>query len=316
MEKKEIIRQVKRLKTIIPAGAKVAFYPSAGIRSADFDFSTLPLDFVICSDYNVKEQQKGKVITVKADNNLCLRFIIESGIKLDAFFSIQDGAIEGGNYEFVNSIGFIGRLLPALKDNFVLVSNIKNYFDINKGPVKIVKPEPEYLSIYRQDIYSGYKRDISKYEIYEYKRIYYNPKTILLKNSKKVIIHRKSIWQDQNELDAIFKGIKQYTESLKESIKNYWPENFKEDKVFDVFTYTDSTTIKPLLKFANKRGFIKVGLVPFAAGRNMHSADYDRGKIRDYSFIIDEFSNWQEEYPKEIHLYHLDKHDFESLYNL
>ena len=125
---------IDRLKKIIPTNSRVAFYPSAGINVEAFDFSKLPLDFVICCDYGIEQKQVGNIITVKAENNTCLRLILEAEIKLSAIIAIQDGFFGGGNYEFINSIGFLGRLLPAMKKKFIFINNAGNnsYHDFSR----------------------------------------------------------------------------------------------------------------------------------------------------------------------------------------
>jgi len=155
--------KIKRLKKLIPEDSKVGFYPSAGTNVEAFDFSKIPLDFVICCDYGIREKQLGKIIAVKAENNTCLRIILDAGIKLDAIFAIQDGFFGGGNHEFINSIGFLSRVLPALKDKFVLVNNPSNssYHDFSKGPIKRFKRMKN--SLYREGIYSTYDHDVNKY---------------------------------------------------------------------------------------------------------------------------------------------------------
>jgi len=305
---------INRLKDLITNGSRVAFYPSSGTTVEAFDFSRLPLDYIICSDFNIEEKQLGKIITFKGDNNLCLRVIIESGIKLDAIFAIQDGAIEGGNHEYVNSIGFLGKALPALNNAFVLVSNMSDYFSFERGPIKHVRCKG--LRAYRQATYSTYDTNVNNYDIKCFKINDNTSHTIHVSENKTINILRKSIWQDQNKLDGIFKGTKdRNTGKKRESLKKYWPIDYMEDILFDIFDLTLEASILPLLEFANNKKLVNIGLVPFMAGRYREHG-YSRIVKKGYQQFVEDFKNWDKLYPKQINLYHFDKGDFKELYLL
>ena len=314
VQKKQLETGIKRIKELIPVGSRVAFYPSSGTHVEAFDFSKLPLDFVICCDYDVGEKQLGKIITFKGDNNLCLRILIESGIKLDAIFAVQDGAIDGGNHEYVNSVGFLGRALLAVNNTFVLVSNISNYFAFERGPIKLIPFDG--IEIYRQAIYSTYDTHVDHYEIRHFEKMDCASHIIQIGQHKTIQLFRKSIWQDQNELDALFKGLKDRgTGERREALAGYWPSEYMEDKLFDIFEFTPEGSILPLLEFANRKGFAKIGLVPFAAGP-YRNRGYNRIVRNGYQQFVEDFRNWGHEYPKQINLYHFDKDDFGELYRL
>jgi len=309
-----INKKIERLKNLIPVNSLIGFYPSSGTNIKAFDFSKLPLDYVICSDYNIKEEKIGKIITFKGDNNLCLRVIIESGIKLDAIFAVQDGAIQGGNHEYVNSVGFLGRLLPALKNTFVLVSNIRNYFSFDRGPITQV--EYEGIGIYRQAIYSTYDLDVNNYEIKCFNINNVAPHSINITGEKKIRIFRKSIWQDQTKLDAIFKGTRDRgTGDEKIALMEYWPSSYMHDKLFNIFDLTKQGSIIPLLNFCNEKKLNTIGLVPFVAGACVDRR-YNRIVRTGYLQLHEEYRDWNEVYPKEIILYHFDSNDFAELYAL
>jgi hypothetical protein len=60
---------------------------------------------------------------------------------------------------------------------------------------------------YRQAVYSTYDTDVNNYEIKCFNTNNIAPHIINITERKKNRIFRKSIWQDQNKLDAIFKGL-------------------------------------------------------------------------------------------------------------
>ncbi len=302
---------INRLKKLISVGSRVAFYPSAGTNVEAFDFSKLPLDFVICCDFHVEHKQFGKIITVKAENNTCLRVVLEAGIKLDAIFAIQDGFFEGGNYEFINSIGFLGRLLPALKDKFVLVNNPHNnsYHNFSKGPIKRLKNTKD-TNLYRSGIYSTYDHDVSEYKIIRYKKLYSCSNQAEISIIKKIKVWRKSIWEDQNRLDGVFVRTTdiQYG-NPKKSLEHYSAEKITEKKIVDITELTNNGSILPLLEFAHKNKMEKIGVIPFA--------EDSKSRLNNntvYENMLIEFANWDYRYPEKIYFYHIDKGDFKPVY--
>jgi len=311
MEEFDYRTNIDRLRKLIPEGSKVAFYPSSGTNVEAFDFSKLPLDYIICCDYGIKENQLDKIITVKAENNTCLGVIIESGIKLDAIFAIQDGFFGGNNHEFINSIGFLGRLLPALKDEFVLVNDPNNnsYHDFGKGPIKRSK-HPKNESLYRSGIYSTYDHDINKYKIVKYRKSYTFSNLVYISIITKMQVFRKSIWEDQNWLDGIFVRTTdiQYG-NAKDSLEHYCQNKIIRNKTIDITELTHNGSILPLLKFAHDNMMAKIGVVPFAEDSNSGLS-----VSTVYENMLEELASWDYYYPAQISFYHMDKGDFKPVY--
>lgn len=317
--KQKIKKGIARLKKLIPKDSRVGFYPSSGPVLEVFNFDQLPLDYVICSDYEIKETKEGKIVTVQADNNLCLRYILEARIKLDAIFAVQDGAVEGGNYEWINSVGFLGRVLPALNKTFVLVNSPYNegYINFDAGTVvKIDDDVPEY----RNANYSAYFQDTTNYQIFRYKKVNKVGRTLNLnetfqideagKVTKEVKsflkLHYNTIWEDQTWLDGIFVRKRSLNnKDLKISLKKYWPSNYMPDKVFDITPLTIEETLLPLLEFANEKRMSKIGLVALT-GKTQRLFPY----FKHFEKNIHEILNWTKPYPSEIHLYFIDKNGF------
>ena len=311
LTQQEIKLSISRLKENIPDGATIGFYPSSGNYLEAFNFDEIPLDYVICCDNSIEEQQSGKIITVRADNNLCLRFIIEAGLKLDAIFAIQDGFVEGDNYELVNSVGFLSRSLPALNDVFVLVNNPhnKNYRDFNYGPIKKLRSN-KTTEQYRRGKYSAYDLNVNGYIIQRYKKDYKTSVRIEISDGYSFKIERKSIWEDQNRLDGIFIFKEnRLTGKYKKSLQNYWPEDYMPKLLHDIFEITEEGNIKDLLRYAEKKSLKRIGVVPFAKGRervaNINGV---------YEQMIKDIENWPGDYPHQIRFYHLDKSDFQPVY--
>lgn len=307
-----ILEQVSRIKRIVPVNARIGFYPSSGTVIENFNFDSLPLDFIICSDYDIQEKHVGKIITVKAENNTCLRIILESGLKLDAIFAIQDGFFGGNNFEFVNSVGFLSRLLPALKNKFILVNNARNksFHDFGSAPVKQIKARKE-IEMYRTGIYSTFDRNVKSYKVVKYQKDYPKFKNIKIDEFRSIRVYRKSIWEDQKVLDGIFiNTLENKSGKKKESLMHYWPNDYLADKICDINSYTTEGSLIPLLKFANESSMKRIGITPFAERKNTN-----RSPDEIYQ-ALKEILAWHCKYPEQINFYHLDKGDYEQLYKM
>jgi len=301
--KESINRSIERLKRIIKPHSRIGYYPSSGLLIDVFDFSQLPLDYVICSDYDIKNIEKGKVIAIRGDNNLCLRIMYEAGIKLDAVFAIQDGVNEGGNYEFTESYGFIGKLLPLLKKRFVWVSNTKwhatirfNYFN---------RIEDIDLEIYRNATYSLWDPKVSNYRICQFNKDNSTSLEIGISETKSIYIHYKSIWEDINKLDAIFYS--QYMQD--EEMKYFFPHTYKNYQIFNINEITSHANIRPILEFAEKNKLEKIGLTPFVS---IQKGDMNEKEI--YLKMIKDIKKWKGKYLREINFYHVDFFDYSTFY--
>lgn len=302
--------QIKRLKSIIDDTAKVAFYPSSGTAINYLNFNHIPVDFVICSDYtHAQGIHQGKIITVKADNNLCLRIIIEAGIKLDAIFAIQDGAIQGGNYEWVNSVGFLSRLLPALKERFILVNNkdYHHYRSFDEGPVKLLGATNN-TAAYRNGVYSTYATNVQEYTIVEYEKEYFDSSDHQINNNIKIIIKRKSIWEEIEDLDAAFINTNNENK-YKDSLSNYWPNYYKPIKIYNLEGYSSGLPILGLLHSANHKQIKTIGIIPMV-GTSERPDFLDKY----YENVYLQIKQWTFKYPETIIFYHIDKNDFKYFY--
>ena len=56
LSKESINKSIERLKEIIIHNSRVGYYPSSGLLIDVFDFSELPLVYIICSDYDIKDK--------------------------------------------------------------------------------------------------------------------------------------------------------------------------------------------------------------------------------------------------------------------
>lgn len=138
------------LRSLLTPGRRLCFYPSCGnrllsplfqLKSEVFVFSDYyPRNLAgrrrfwagIIGDFADRGVQLSLVYATKTvrvarsvdkwlflffeDNNRALERIVEAGGKITQFFSVNDGCMEGGNYECVNEDPFMGKWLGLMED--------------------------------------------------------------------------------------------------------------------------------------------------------------------------------------------------------
>jgi hypothetical protein len=85
--------------------------------------------------YGVFERNNKIFIYFFEDNNHTQRRILEANIKLDGLITINDGCMEGGNYECINREEWIDRIRPALKEDAV---HARDHSDRNMGGHELI----------------------------------------------------------------------------------------------------------------------------------------------------------------------------------
>ncbi len=88
----------------------------AGI-AADFAGRGIPLSLLYATrTARVAKAGDKWILLFFEDNNRVLERIAEAGWKIAQFFSVNDGCMEGGNYECVNEDPFMGKRLALMED--------------------------------------------------------------------------------------------------------------------------------------------------------------------------------------------------------
>ena len=274
-----------------------AFYPSSGRDENGNKWKNCPYDFIILCDKEVgKDTIIGKIISIRADNNYALRLIYDAGIKLDCIICKVCGRFEGGNYESNNSIEWLGRILPIMKNEFIYITSATGRMELSKnyteGPVRLIKGEDK--PIWLGDIPNS-RSPVLRLIVQRLAKTFHSQYTIDTGRTS-ITIQRKSIWKDvRNGLDGYFIS-KRNRKAMDNFLSIYAKSKLRylEDYIFE-------TSILPALEEAERMKWNTIGFTPWGKG--------------DYNQFLKDLDSWKGEYPKVIKLYHLEKKCFSMLYN-
>lgn len=274
-----------------------AFYPSSGRDENENKWKNCPYDYVILCDKEAgKNTIDGKIISIKADNNCALRLIYYAGIKLNCIICKVCGRFEGGNYESNNSIEWLGRILPIMKNEFIYITSATGRMECSKnyteGPVRIIKGEdkPNWLG----DIPN--KRSPVLRLIVQRLAKTFHPQYTIDTGRTSITIQRQSIWKDvRNGLDGFF-----ISKRNRKAMDNFLSISAKS-KLRYLQDFIIGNSILSALEEAEKMKWETIGMTPWANG--------------NYTHFLNDLKSWKGEYPKVIKLYHLEKKCFSMLYN-
>ena len=213
----------------------------------------------------------------------------ELNVKIDYFVCVNEGLYEGGGTYKINSDFFMGYCMPLLQDEYVHIMDLNYYAH---------RPHMNW-PFKKQEIFSGDERFIDA-SIFTTEGLKGNGNVFIMKKELshkqiaseqiKVFLKRDSIWSDYNTLDYV--GILP-DKHVAPDINNYLLKkgkvhNIRCDSFSDIITYCNVNRIE------------KLGLMPWMRG--------------DYHDILKELKGFNQEYPKEIHFYHLNCTDYKLLY--
>ncbi len=257
----------------------------------------------------------GKVHCIGMDCLDAINYLKDLDIKIDYLVQLNEGLQEGGGCYPLNSDFFIGYLMPLLKDNYIHIYS-KNYRENGYYPKMNIpfdmremdENEEGYIKPQTFTHYTKYAK------VFQMKRIF-NSKTLLFNPNVKVSIHHDSIWNWHNELNLLAISISQPWDRCRRERTNEYEirEGKKADpyslhNVFPGFGFFDQTpktfsiklnTIDMLFDYCGYLCIEKVGIIPWANG--------------NYRPFIEFLKNFNSDYPKEIHLFHLNKNDFKLI---
>jgi|LSQX01.1.fsa_nt_gb hypothetical protein len=276
----------------------------------------LPFDYIILCNYEYFNQSgmrlfNNKVIEWPSDNNRALRVLMQAGVKIDCFVGIQDGCIDGGNYECVSSNSFFARLSPVLKDNVIYITNhwdapnhqytenvvhthgfLNNHFTPLASFDELPYVDPAIKL-------SEHERDDSRKFIIPIKRK--DPNTIEAKvNRINIAASNASVWDFEKDFDCIVhppynyqhRGGHQTNKYKNPFVFNHRERDFRVYKTYQkdpVLLFEDAVTYK----------WKNIATVPFLQGR--------------YDEFLEICKNWDERFPEKIHFFHLEDRDLGQL---
>ena len=267
------------------------------LSSCDYndDFLHLPFDYVILNSFFFRRKEQGqyirlvngKVMLMPFDNEYTIRLLIDAGLKIDCFVGIQDGCVEDGNHECINSQTFFSRLSPLLPKELIYITN--HFFNYRKPggnrlpftlhPLAMDQIHFDPVCLYR------YNSIPLKLKIFKVKRIY--SESLFFKAGKiHIHVHHASIWDSKGKVDGWV--IPDYPPNV---LMNYLPD-------FNNHQYLMLHDAKAgMLNWANQNKHNTIAAVAFDTDEKMTKV------------LLPQLKNWSEPYPKRIDFYHLKKNE-------
>ncbi len=233
--------------------------------------------------------QINKVTCIGMDCLESIKFLKQENIKIDCFVSLNEGLFEGGGRYAINSDLFLGYVMPLLKDNYIHIMN-QNYYcnmynvsmDLPFEMKEISENDKRYISPFifsKDDYHKNNAKVFQMLRIFNIQNIFLNPKL-------KISIINDSIWNYYNELDRI---VILFTS---QGQRNFFD---KLPKVIDL----NHSSIDEIFSICKKNKIEKIGFTPWGRG--------------DYNSFINRVKEFNDEYPKELYLFHLNKNDYKKI---
>ena len=118
---------IESLAARLTPESSVLLYLSSGRYLPEFQ--DLPFDCVIAADRcHADNQFEGKVLKLSTDNNAVLRLLLFHHIQVDCVMAVNDGCLEGGNFECAYRGSALGRLFPILKDGSLWITDHGDHY--------------------------------------------------------------------------------------------------------------------------------------------------------------------------------------------
>ena len=267
------------------------------LSSCEFkeEYLHLPYDYIILNSFLFYKREQGeyirlvggKVLLMPFDNEKAIRLMIDAGLKIHCFVGIQDGCVDGGNHECINSQTFFSRLSPLIKDECLYITNhLFNYRKPKGNRIHL-----DFLVLARESIPfdpACLCRDPSDIARWKYFKVHHPADEILFFKVGKVHVHvhHESIWDCKESVDGwVIPAYPPYT------MDNYVP-GFNNRQYM---IHRDA--MHGMLTWANQNKHNTIASVAFDTDENM------------VNNLLPQLTYWTEEYPKCIHFYHLKKNE-------
>jgi len=280
--------------------ARVLLYFSSGRYHTDWE--ELPFDLAIMVDaWNSKFQVGPKFVALPMDNSLVARLLTALGIRAEALLAINDGCLEGGNYECLYGASGFGRLMPLLKEGCIVVTDHgrpRHWQPFHAEPC----PHPGWSSRFPP----SYCRPeaVRSYSL-SWRPL---PEVVLQAPAGRVRILHDTLWRHLDALDALIlpdklresRGLHYYLASVPEAQHNSFLESLMAPgpELF-YLAPRPARSILPQVYEALSRGHRRIGVLPNFRGNARavveEAAQADLRGIQDLTF------------------FHLDPRDFRAL---
>jgi len=258
----------------------------------DLDFDQI---YLIDNFFKKKQQAQidifnsGKVFCIGMDCIQAVNFLRKQHVKIDCFVSLNEGLYEGGGRYAINSDFFIGYAMSLFKDNYIHIMN-KAYYQ-NKYKVSMDLPfiaeelnqnDTRYIS---PSIFSKNSFHKGNAKVFQMSKIK-NTHPIKINPNIKISVIHDSIWNYYHELELVVISI------LEQGQGAFFD---KIPKVINI----NHNDLDEIFSKCQKNKLCKIGFMPWARG--------------NYGSFIEKIKSYDQGYPDEILLFHLNKKDYKSV---
>jgi hypothetical protein len=287
------------------AGKSLVYFASGTIINKDFLDLNYDNIFLIDYDFRGNSYYGDKIFCLKLDCIEAISLLKKLRITINCFVGLNEGLSEGGGHYPINSDCFLGYSFPLFSDTLIHIGCKDYYYGkefshlwrhfldlpyLEKHNLKL--GDPEYISplMFSQWGERASVTLLKKKSTKEHKFTF---------NGQVVTLRHKSIWEDIEQLDAIYvRYDNSYQKERIEAIeKKAYPVKYNGLYTPNYKTYSFAEVID----MCNSLKFNKIGIVP-TGGNNLK--------------MIEEIKLKKSDYPNEIILYHLNKDDFSMLYKI
>lgn len=287
---KELLKE--RLK-----GKKNITYIASGRRIRE-GYEDLPFDNVVLVDKCFPEVVtiKGKIICIGLSSVFATALFKELGIKYSALVCINEGLAEGGGSFNVLGNWSYSNILPIMEDEYLLIAcpdyygqrKWKKMFDLPQEPTLLSEEEISSTGI-DPKVFSDYYKYSKEFCVWRIaKQADVGEPASFICGKRLITVQRKNIWEDYDVLDSLF-------------VRCSPPEAQNLKSVAPKIEILKNFSFERILQFCNRNKIKKLGLSPWL-----------RGEYNKFLEFLE--SNKEHEYPKSIHMYHLNQNDFQQLY--
>ena len=236
------------------------------------------------------EFSNGKVKCIGMDCLEAIDYLRTEGTKIDCFVCLNEGLFEGGGHYALNSDMFLGYAMPLFQDKYIHIMN-KHYYqhhykvsmDLPYDMEEITETDNRFIDPFTFVISAYHKGHAKVYQMTKS----HSSQTITLDSFISLSIVHDSIWNYYDELDCLVISI---------------AEQGQQSGFFDRLpkvVNVNNKSIDDILSDCVQHKINKIGFTPWKRGR--------------YISFIDRLEQYNEEYPKEIVLFHLNKNDYREI---
>ena len=304
MNQREIHQSTLNTVQSLNKSGTTVLYPSA-CKYHD-DFQTLEFDNVIlCSTHFEQSTIIGKVSCIKMNESELLERLCRMGVKLNAVINLHNRPYS----EDCRQMAFFNKMMPLFADEILYFSNREFFTQGNLDAPVSLEPVaiPDFLKL-SQKHSNALDDTITGWCI---KKINTPPTSLKFPNVE-LVLHRDSIWGKVDQFDMTFmksptnrsdsgEGYNDRCNAIRHYLHGF-DVSERKIKYFYIKEQEYQQSILPLLKEAASNKLESVACIPFSDG--------------GYEIIHEQLKNWTGEFPKEIHVFHLHKDDFDFFYKL